>query len=69
MLAINVRMQEKIGLIPIFLEKKPEANPRIPKPPAINGIPTEKLMYKPPIIPVIRPTHGPAIMPLMRIGN
>ena len=62
-------MHENIGLIPIFLEKKPEVNPRIPKPPIMNGISTEKLMYKPPIIPVIKPTQGPAMSPLMRIGS
>jgi len=58
-----------MGLSPILLAKKPEANPRIANPPTINGISTEKLMYNPPIAPVIRPIHGPARMPLIRIGN
>ena len=51
------------------MAKKPEANPRIANPPAINGISTEKLMYNPPIAPVIRPIQGPARMPLIRMGN
>ena len=58
-----------MGLSPILLAKKPEVNPRIANPPAINGISTEKLMYNPPIAPVIRPIHGPARMPLIRMGN
>ena len=56
-----------MGLSPILLAKKPEANPRIANPPVINGISTEKLMYNPPIAPVIRPIHGPARMPLIRM--
>ena len=65
----HARIPENMGLSPILLAKKPEVNPRIANPPAINGISTEKLMYNPPIAPVIRPIHGPARMPLIRMGN
>ncbi len=38
-------------------------------PPIIKGIPTEKLIYNPPIVPVNNPAHGPARMPLMNMGS
>ena len=65
----HARIPENIGLSPILLAKKPEANPKIANPPMINGISTEKLMYNPPKAPVIRPIHGPARMPLIKMGN
>jgi hypothetical protein len=47
---------ENKSLSPILLAKKPEANPRIAKPPTMNEISTEKLIYKPPIFRCNRKT-------------
>ncbi len=64
----HARMPEKRGLSFSFLAKNPAAPPRMANPPTIKGISTEKLMYNPPMAPVRRPAHGPAMMPLMSMG-
>jgi hypothetical protein len=52
-----------------FLANSPVETPSMASPPIIKGIPTEKLIYSPPIAPVNNPAHGPARMPLMNIGS
>ena len=64
----HARMPAKRGLSFSFLAKNPAAAPRRANPPTMKGISTEKLMYNPPMAPVKRPAHGPAMMPLMSMG-
>lgn len=56
-------------MIFLLLARIPEAIPKIANPPITNGISVEKLMYNPPRAPVISPTHGPANIPLIRMGT
>lgn len=65
----HARIHENMGLSFISLAKNPELSPRIANPPTTKGFSAEKLIYNPPIAPVIRPIHGPASMPLISMGN
>ena len=61
-------MPAKRGRSFSFLAKNPAAPPRMANPPMMKGISTEKLIYNPPIAPVSRPAHGPAMIPHKSIG-
>jgi hypothetical protein len=50
-------------------EKYPAAEPRRANPPIMKGMPVVILMYIPPTPPAMSPAHGPASIPLSKIGT